>query len=119
MRTQEEMVLAVHNRMSELQRRQETRRLTVAGSGCAALLAALVMMIARFGGLEGRLGRRFRGLRCEFPECGIRMLLHGLLPDDVGGYILVALAAFMAGAVMVVFIRAGRRKREQDQDKQE
>ena len=106
MRTQEEMVLAVHNRMSELQRRQETRRLTVAGSGCAALLVALVMMIARFGGLQHEV------LPSEYSGAS-------LLSDDVGGYILVALAAFMAGAVMVVFIRAGRRKREQDQDKQE
>ena len=106
MRTQEEMRLAVHNRMKELQRRRDNRRIAFAGSGCAALMIALVAMIARFGGL------RHEVLPSEYSGAS-------LLADDVGGYILVALAAFMAGAAIVAFLRARSRKQDKETDKEE
>ena len=106
MRTQEEMRLAVHNRMKELQRRRDNRRIAVAGSGCAALVIALVALIARFGGL------RHEVLSSEYAGAS-------LLADDVGGYVLVALAAFMAGAAIVAFLRARSRKQEKETDKEE
>ncbi len=97
MRTTDEMVLAVHERMNVLQRKQENRRISLAGGGCAVLGAAVVALIARFGGL------RHSVLPAEYAGAS-------LLTDEVGGYVLVALAAFMAGAAVTVIIRARRRK---------
>ncbi len=106
MRTQEEMRLAVHNRMRELQRRRDNRLIAVAGSSCATLVIALVALIARFGGL------RHEVLSSEYAGAS-------LLADDVGGYVLVALAAFMAGAAIVAFLRARKKAQDRESDKGE
>ncbi len=106
MRTQEEMRLAVHNRMKELQRRRDNRLIAVAGSSCATLMVALVALIARFGGL------RHEVLSSEYAGAS-------LLADDVGGYVLVALAAFMAGAAIVAFLRARSKKQDKETNKEE
>ena len=104
MRTAEEMVLAVHNRMDALERRQEKRRIAVAGSGCAVLAAILLALIADFGGAQHEvLPSAYSGA--------------SLLADSAGGYVLVALIAFMAGAVIVAWLRTRRKKK--DNDKQE
>ena len=93
MRTTEEMVLAVHERMNVLQRRQENRRISLAGGGCAVLGAAVAALIARFGGTR-----------------------HTVLPGEYAGASL--LAAFMAGAAVTVFIRA-RKKRQNSRNTEE
>lgn len=105
MRTTEEMVLAVHERMNVLQRRQENRRISLAGGGCAVLGAAVAALIARFG------GTRHTVLPGEYAGAS-------LLTDEVGGYVLIALAAFMAGAAVTVFIRA-RKKRQNSRNTEE
>lgn len=107
MRTTDEMVLAVHERMNVLQRKQENRRISYAGGGCAVLGAAVVALIARFG------GARHAVLPAEY--AGASLLTEeaagkSQFPAEIGGYVLIALAAFMAGAAVTVFIRARRRK---------
>ena len=99
MRTANEMILAVHERMAVLERQQEKRRITTAGAGCAVLGFAVLFLIARFGGTKHAV------LPAEYSGAS-------LLADDIGGYILVALAAFMAGAAITALIRARRRKQE-------
>ena len=99
MRTADEMVLAVHERMAVLRQKQEKRQITTASAGCAVLGIAVLMLIARFG------GTRHAVLPTEYSGAS-------LLADDIGGYILVALAAFMAGAAITALIRARRRKQE-------
>ena len=102
MRTTDEMVLAVHERMHKIQRRQETARISAAGSSCALLFAAVIALIVRFGGMQHKvLPSAYSGA--------------SLLADDVGGYILTALIAFMAGAAIVAVIRAKRRKKPDEE----
>ena len=87
MRTANEMVLAVHERMTVLQKKQEKRRITAASAGTAVLGISVFLLIARFG------GTRHTVLPAEYSGAS-------LLADDIGGYILVALVAFMAGAAI-------------------
>ena len=98
MRTTDEMVLAVHERMNKIQRRQETARISAAGGSCVLLFAAVIALVVRFGGMQHQvLPSAYSGA--------------SLLADDVGGYILTALIAFMAGAAIAAVIRAKRRKK--------
>ena len=98
MRTTEEMVLAVHERMAVLQQKQERKQIAIAGGGCAVLGGAVIILIARFGGLQHTV------LPAEYSGASL------LAGDNVGGYILVALAAFMAGAAITALIRAKHKK---------
>ncbi len=110
MRTTDEMVLAVHERMDVLQRKQENRRISFAGGGCAVLGAVTIALIARFGGtMHAALPAEFAGASLLAEETAGK----SKFPAEIGGYVLIALAAFMAGAAVTVFIRARRRKQAQ------
>ena len=92
--------------MDALQRKQENRRISIAGAGCAGLALLLAFLIARCGSLKHAvLPGAYAGA--------------SLLAEEVGGYILVALAAFMAGAAIVVAIRARRRNRIRGNDQKD
>ena len=106
MRTNAEMVLAVHERMKTLRERQERKKITVTGSACAALGALMIGMVARFGGLQHAV------IPAEYSGAS-------LVSDDIGGYVLVAIGAFMAGAAATVAIRVKRRKDSVKKTKEE
>ena len=106
MRTNEEMVLAVHERMKTLQQKREKRKIAVTGGTCAALGALIVGLVARFGGLQHAV------IPAEYSGAS-------LVADDIGGYVLVGIGAFMAGAAVTVAIRAMRRKEAAKETKEE
>ena len=99
MMTAEERVAALHLRMRERRRAREQLRTRVLGAGCLGLAACLALMIKR-GGAGGTAG----------PYSGSMMLF-----ENAGGYVLVAVLAFMAGVAITVLLRErqGRRKPEE------
>ena len=99
MRTTEEIIRAAHERAHAVQRRNDNTRTAVTGAACAALAGCLVFLVARFGGAQHEI------LPSEYSGAS-------LLADGAGGYVLVGLVAFMAGAVVTTLIRRGRRKKD-------
>lgn len=105
MRTAEEMVLAVHQRIDVLQRKRENRRTVTAGLGCLSLTGIMLILIVRFSGTKHKI------LTVDYSGAS-------LLADDAGGYVLVALVSFMAGAAVALFLRARRNKEQKEGKKQ-
>ena len=106
MRTTDEMIHAVHERVTVIRRRQENRRIAIAGSGCTMLFFLLSFLVISRGGVQHQIqSSEYSGA--------------SLLADDVGGYVLVALAAFMAGAAIVAVLRTKRRNGRKDNNGEE
>ena len=105
MRTDAERVAALHAKMDALRRKRERRGTAALAAGCAGLTACLAMLV--FGGSAGRGGTA--GLYTG----------ASLLFEDAGPYVLLAVAAFMAGAVVTAFLlkRRGGRNERQDAGK--
>ena len=99
MRSAEQIVKAVHAEAAALRRRQARRRLTLAGGSCGILSILLLAVIETCSRLwHTPLSESYAGA--------------SLLGDSVGGYVLVAVLAFMAGVGITVFCYRYRRKRE-------
>ena len=103
MRTNEEMLQAMHQRVAAIERRKINTKTAATGSACSMLALGLLLLIIRFGGAQHRI------LSSDYSGAS-------LLADDVGGYVLVALAAFMAGAAIVAFLRSRRKKQRNSED---
>ena len=99
MRTAEEMMRAVHARAAALRRSRHRRQLTLTGGACGLLSAALLTSIGIFGGL------RLRPVNESYAEAS-------LLSDSAGGYVLAAVAAFMAGVIVSVLCIRRRKRAE-------
>ena len=105
MRTNEEMLQAVHQKVHAIEQRQINIKTAITGGVCTTLAAVLLFLFISFGGGQHRiLSSNYSGA--------------SLLADDVGGYILVALAAFLAGAGIVAFLRARRKKQQRSGDEE-
>ena len=103
MRTNEEMLQAVHQRVQAIEQRKISVKTVATGSACSVLAVLLLFLFISFGGGQHRiLSSNYSGA--------------SLLADDVGGYILVALVAFLAGAGIVAFLRARRKKQQGSND---
>ena len=98
MRSSEEMKKAVHER-AVIIRRRLLRRITVLSVVGSAVLSAVLLVLI---GSETGLSHRMRA--AEFAGAS-------LLGENVGGYVLAGVAAFMAG-VIVTLIAQHKRNRE-------
>lgn len=102
MRSTEEIVRDVHVRARALQREEAQRRLTITGGACGALIVALLAVIGVYGGLW------HRPLTASYAGAS-------LLGDSAGGYVLVAVVAFMLGVTITVILKWQQRKKETDE----
>lgn len=99
MRTAEERLELLHKRAEDLNRRKAGRTLSALGglsTGLFALLLAVTLQLS--GATHSTLSGQFSGA--------------SLLADSVGGYVLSAVAAFVAGVAVTVFLIRRRMKRE-------
>ena len=91
MRTPEERIRALHARMEELTRARERRKTGFLGAGSVLLALCLVLVISASG----------------MPHLGGTATMYGgatLLYENAGGYVLVAVLAFMAGAIITAVL---------------
>ncbi len=96
---EEEMIRRMHERAAEKLSRKERRTAVAAGCGGFAMTALLVAMIARYTKGDHSVSRMsFAGA--------------SLLGDDAGGYVLIALIAFIAGVAVTVACLRYRKLRE-------
>ncbi len=86
MRTEEELILSLHARMAQRRRKKEQRTTNALRILCVCLTLCLVPLV--FGGAAhtGGTAGVYSG--------------SSMLFDSTGGYVLVALAAFMVGAAV-------------------
>ena len=98
MKTAEQRIAAMHRRKEELIRRRERDILYLTAVCSCILLAVLIPVVNGISGpsAEGP-GDVFTGA--------------SLLDESAGGYILIALAAFMAGVVITVICIKTREKK--------
>ena len=107
MRTQEERIAVLHERMAARERARKQRRVYALRAAAVAIAACLLLVI--YGGGVARQG-------------GTVGLYSGatLFFENAGAYVLVALLAFMAGAaVTVACIRKQRKERKDIPDDEE
>lgn len=101
MRTPEERVLAVHARMDALRRARERRKTGILGMGSVLLAVCLLLVIGAAGAVHpGGTAGVYSGATMLF--------------ENAGGYVLVAVLAFMAGVVITVALLRKRFKEQND-----
>ena len=101
MRTTEERITALHQKMQEQKQARERRKTALLGAGCGALAICLLLLTVFSGGSR---------------STGTAGIYSGatILFENAGGYVLAAVAAFMLGVVGTSVV-IGVRKRKQDQ----
>lgn len=102
--TAEERVYALHARMDALREKQERRKTAALGAGCGLLGACLILLIGSSGTARGGTAGPYSGATKLF--------------EDAGGYVAIAVAAFMAG-VIVTAVLIRKRYRTKTAEKQE
>lgn len=97
MRTNEERIQALHARMASLQRARERRKTSMIGTVSFVLTVCLLFMVFGGGGIHpgGAAGL----------YSGAIMLFEG-----AGPYVLIAVAALMAGVIVTVVLIRSRKK---------
>ena len=103
MRDTSERIASMHRRTRELRHKREGTTLIMSGGGCMALFVALLGFVMNFGG----------GTLATGTYTGTM-----LLSENVGGYVLVAVMAFMAGVAVTVFLRERTRAKSKRQVKE-
>ena len=101
MRTPEERIRALHARMEELNRARERRKTGFLGAGGVLLALCLILMISASG----------------MHHLGGTATMYGgatLLYENAGGYVLVAVLAFMAGAIITAMLLKKHYKNQND-----
>ena len=86
--TAQERVSALHARMDTLKRAREKRKTALIGTGCGVLAACLLLLVFGGAGQRGGTAGAYSGATMLF--------------DNAGGYVLVALCAFAAGATITL-----------------
>ena len=95
MRTDEERVASLHARMKTRRRMRERRKTGALGAACVVLTLCLFLVIWNGGMLHsGGTAAMYSGALMLF--------------ENAGAYILLAIAAFMAGVIVTVVIRSRR-----------
>ena len=103
--TNEERIRSLHARTAALRRARERRKTGAAAAACTGLAVCLLFMIFSGGGVHAG------GAAGLFS--GATMLFEG-----AGPYVLIAIAAFMAGTVITALCIRYRLKRGSGQDKE-
>ena len=101
MRTPEERIRAVYARAEEPNRARERRKTGFLGAGGVLLALCLVLVISAAG----------------MPHLGGTATMYGgatLLYENAGGYVLVAVLAFMAGAIITAILMKKHFKNQND-----
>ena len=93
--TEEERIASLHRKMAARRRMKERRKTALYGTASCLLLTCMVLMIGIFGGTH---------------QASTASLYSGatLLFEDVGGYVLMAVVAFMAGVCVTVVCMRNR-----------
>jgi hypothetical protein len=97
--TKEERIEELHRKMSARKRQKENLRTAAMGTGSLVLCVCLVLLIGSTG----------------FMHTGTTAGLYSgatLLFGNAGGYVLTAIAAFMAGVVITVLMRNKQNKQK-------
>ena len=101
MRTPEERVPAVHARMDALRRARERWKTGILGMGSTLLALCLLLVISAAGTVHpGGTAGIYSGATMLF--------------ENAGGYVLVAVLAFMAGVVITAVLLRRRFRRQDD-----
>ncbi len=103
MKTSEQRISAVHIRTEELSRRRE-KDILILTAVCSCILLGVLIPLAAVSGSPSA-----EGSRDVFAAAS-------LLDESAGSYILTALAAFMAGAVLTVICVKLRNRDPEDTD---
>jgi uncharacterized membrane protein len=104
--TTEERLSSLHARMEIRQRAKQRRETGMSGAVCAALAMCLLFLLYESSGTHPSGG----------PDmyCGSTMLF-----EDAGGYVLVAVIAFMIGVLVTVVLKRRRKKKEKQEQNAE
>ena len=105
--TEEERVAVLHQKMEARRRMKERRKTGLLGAMSCVLITCLVALIGIQGGAH-------QGATTASLYSGATMLF-----EDVGGYVLLAIVAFMAGACLAVLcMRLNRHNKDGSEDAQ-
>ena len=96
MRTNEERIQALHARVAALQRQRERRKTGAIGAASVVLTVCLLFMVFSGGMHPGGAAGLYSGATMLF--------------EGAGPYILIAVAAFMAGVIVTVVLIRSRKK---------
>ncbi len=103
MKSNEERIRLMHLRAEKIRRKKDGLALFVSGGVCSALFIALLFVAFNFyGQSSGYPDEVFTG--------------SSLLSNSVGGYVLVAVIAFMCGAVITVIVKKQKNKKNKAQE---
>ena len=95
MKSAEDRIRMLHERAAELERQKRKIQMAVWGSVSACLSCFLFIMVWQAGSMS-----------C--PVINSPYMGSSMLGENVGGYVLVAVAAFAAGVVITVILRKYR-----------
>ena len=98
-----ERIELMHRRTRELRHKRERTTLIMSGGSCMVLFVALMEAVMNFGG----------GMLTAGAYTGTM-----LLSENAGGYVIVAVMAFMAGVAVTVFLRERTRAKRKRQVKE-
>ena len=96
MRTNEERIQALHARVAVLQQQRERRKTGAIGAASVVLTVCLLFMVFNSGIHPGGAAGLYSGATMLF--------------EGAGPYVLIAIAAFMAGVIVTVALIRSRKK---------
>ena len=103
MKSNEERIRLMHLKTHDIQKKRDGLALFASGAICSALFIALFFVAAGFYGQSSvYTDETFTG--------------SSLLSNSVGGYVLVAVIAFMCGAVITVIVKRQKNKKSNVQE---
>ncbi|MBQ8075643.1 MAG: hypothetical protein IJ237_06625 [Oscillospiraceae bacterium] len=106
MRTEQELIAALHIRVEALRRKRERQKIVTLGALSTLLMCCLLVMV-------------FAGSAHSVETAGL-YAGASLLHEDAGGYVLTAVVSFMTGVVItVILIRYRNRSLQEPNPKTE
>ena len=106
MRTNKEMIRAVHDRAANMRRQQRRRRNILLGSGATALaLAVIALMVINMPAITERLA----------PESATTMQASILTDSGLLGYAVVGIVAFLLGITVTMFCVLLRSRHDEEE----
>ncbi len=106
MKTTEERLLKMHQRADEIKRHRELTGIGILGTLSGALLIGLIVVMQQTRGIHHTV--------ITGQSTG-----SSLLSDSVGGYVLIAVIAFLAGTIITAVAIRSRNRGRQDQGTRE